>query len=168
MPTLDLIPGTEVEARGLRWQVVRIEEQASSCVCRLRGVGGVAAGEEIDVLLGLEDVHPIRHEVDPARAGRLREWLLYHQAFLLEQALGPHAILAAQPGRLEIQPYQLVPVIRALSMSRVRMLLADGVGLGKTIQAGLVITELMARRLAQRILIVSPAGPLLEQLTPSP
>ena len=48
-------------------------------------------------------------------------------------------------------------------MSRVRLLLADGVGLGKTIQAGLVLTELIARRLAHRILIVSPAGPLLEQ-----
>jgi ERCC4-related helicase len=48
-------------------------------------------------------------------------------------------------------------------MSRARLLLADGVGLGKTVQAGLVITELMARRLAHRVLIVSPAGPLLEQ-----
>lgn len=163
MSLVNLIPGTEVEARGLRWQVVRVDEQTGSPVCRLRGIGGISAGEEIDVLLGLEQVNAIRRDVDPERAGRLREWLLYHQAFLLEQALGPHAILAAQPGRLEIQSYQLVPVIRALAMSRVRMLLADGVGLGKTIQAGLVITELMARRLAQRILIVSPAGPLLEQ-----
>ncbi len=48
-------------------------------------------------------------------------------------------------------------------MSRDRLLLADGVGLGKTIQAGLVITELVARRLAHRILIVSPAGPLMHQ-----
>jgi superfamily II DNA or RNA helicase len=54
-------------------------------------------------------------------------------------------------------------VLRAIRSSRVRLLLADGVGLGKTIQAGLIITELMARRLAHRILIVSPAGPLLDQ-----
>lgn len=163
MTSSDLIPGIEVEARGLRWQVVGVEEQAGSRVCRLRGLGGVSAGEELELLLGLEQVAAIRHAVDPVKAGRLREWLLYHQAFLLEQALGPKALLAAQPGRLEIQSYQLVPVVRALSMSRVRLLLADGVGLGKTIQAGLVVTELMARRLAQRILIVSPAGPLLEQ-----
>ena len=42
-------------------------------------------------------------------------------------------------------------------------MLADSVGLGKTVQAGLVITELVARRLAHRVLIVSPSGPLLEQ-----
>jgi SNF2 family DNA or RNA helicase len=83
--------------------------------------------------------------------------------FLLKQALGPHALLAVQPGRLRIEPYQLVPVVRALPMSRVRLLLGDGAGLGKTIQAGLVITELMARCVAHRILVVSPAGPLPEQ-----
>jgi SNF2 family DNA or RNA helicase len=83
--------------------------------------------------------------------------------FLLKQALGPHALLAVQLGRLRIEPYQLVPVVQALPMSRVRLLLGDGAGLGKTIQAGLVITELMARRVAHRILVVSPAGPLPEQ-----
>lgn len=57
----------------------------------------------------------------------------------------------------------LSPVMRALEMSRPRLLLADGVGLGKTVEAGLVITELIARRRAHRILIVSPAGPLLSQ-----
>lgn len=89
--------------------------------------------------------------------------MVYHQAFILEQALGPDALLAVQPGRLRMEPYQLVPVLRAIQMSRVRLLLADGVGLGKTIQAGLVLTELIARRLAHRILIVTPAGPLLKQ-----
>ena len=48
-------------------------------------------------------------------------------------------------------------------MSRPRLYLADGVGLGKMIQAGLVLTELMTRKLAHRTLIVSPTGPLLSQ-----
>lgn len=159
----DLLPGTEVQARGLRWQLVSCDQQHGRALYRLRGLGGTVAGQEIELLDGLDEIQPIRHDVDPQKAGRLREWLLYHEAFVLEQALGPHALLAVQPGRLEIQPYQLVPVIRALSMSRVRLLLADGVGLGKTVQAGLVMTELMARRLVQRVLVISPAGPLLEQ-----
>jgi superfamily II DNA or RNA helicase len=108
-------------------------------------------------------MEPVIHDLRPDRAAPLTNWLVYHQAFLLEQALGPDALLAVQPGRLRIEPYQLVPVLRAIRMSRVRLFLCDGVGLGKTVQAGLVLTELIARRLAHRILIVSPAGPLLEQ-----
>jgi hypothetical protein len=77
-----------------------------------------------------------RSRASCARAGN---WLVYHQAFLLEEALGPDALLAAQPG-------QLVPVRRAIRMSRVRLLLADGVGTRQDDPAGLVLTELMARR----------------------
>ncbi|GAA6614342.1 SNF2-related protein [Scytonema sp. NUACC26] len=102
-------------------------------------------------------------DLRPDKAAPLPNWLVYHQAFLLEQALLSDALLAVQPGRLRVEAYQLVPVLRAIRMSRVRLLLADGVGLGKTIQAGLIITELMARRVVHRVLIVCPAGPLLEQ-----
>ena len=130
---------------------------------RLRGREGASTGRELDLLHPFEQIEPVIHDLRPDRAAPLRNWLVYHQAFLLEQALGPDALLAAQPGRLRMEPYQLVPVLRAIRMSRVRLLLADGVGLGKTIQAGLVLTELMARRLAHRILIVTPAGPLLDQ-----
>src|ERR687892_707803 len=161
--SLSLLPGTEVVARGLRWEVVNAESLGTQTLYRLRGRDGAVSGKELDLLHPFESIEPIIHDLRPDRAAPLRNWLVYHQAFLLEQALGPHALLAVQPGRLRIEPYQLVPVLRALHMSRVRLLLADGVGLGKTIQAGLVITELMARRVAHRILVVSPAGPLLEQ-----
>jgi ERCC4-related helicase len=130
---------------------------------RLRGTEHAVLGQELDILVPFESVEAVRHDFQTDRAAPLDNWLVYHQAFLLEQALGPAALLAVQPGRLRIEPYQLVGVLRAIRMSRARLLLADGVGLGKTVQAGLVITELIARRLAHRVLIVSPAGPLLEQ-----
>ena len=161
--TMELLPGTEVHARGLRWEVVSSESLGPQTLFRLRGLENAVLGQELDILYPFEDVDPVMHELRPDRAAPLTNWLVYHQAFLLEQALGPEALLAVQPGRLKIEPYQFVPVLRAIRMSRVRLFLADGVGLGKTVQAGLVITELIARRLAHRILIVSPAGPLLEQ-----
>jgi superfamily II DNA or RNA helicase len=158
-----LLPGTEVQARGLRWEVVDAQALGPQVLYRLRGREGASTGRELDLLHPFEQIEPVIHDLRPDRAAPLRNWLVYHQAFLLEQALGPDALLVAQPGRLRIEPYQLVPVLRAIRMSRVRLLLADGVGLGKTIQAGLVLTELIARRLAHRILIVTPAGPLLDQ-----
>lgn len=158
-----LLPGTEVRARGLRWEVVLSQPLGGETLYRLRGLDGPLRGRELDLLSPFEPIVPVVQGFQPERAGPLPNWLVYHEAFLLEQALGPHALLAVQPGRLKIEPYQLVPVLRAIRMSRVRLLLADGVGLGKTIQAGLVLTELMARRIAHRVLIVSPAGPLLQQ-----
>ncbi len=54
--------------------------------------------------------------------------------------------------------YQLDPVVRALQMPRANLLLADDVGLGKTIEAGLVIQELLVRHRARSVLVVCPAG----------
>lgn len=158
-----LLPGTEVLARGLRWEVVSAQPAGDQELYRLRCLDGALRGEEFDLLVPFEPLEPLTQELDPARAATLQHWRLYHQAFLLEQALGPNALLAAQPGRLRIAPYQLVPLMRVLRMSRPRLLIADGVGLGKTVEAGLILAELIARRRAHRILIVSPAGPLLQQ-----
>lgn len=59
---------------------------------------------------------------------------------------------------IEIEDYQLEPVVRALSMPRTNLLIADDVGLGKTIEAGLVMQELQLRHRARTMLIVCPAG----------
>jgi ERCC4-related helicase len=158
----ELLPGTQVKARGLRWEVVFSQPAGEHRLYRLRSLERGLGIDELDVL-SFEKIEPLATDLDPRRAARLVEWRVYHDAFLLEQALGPNVLLAAQPGRLRIAAYQIVPVLRALQMPRPRLLLADDVGLGKTIEAGLLLAELIARRRAHRILIVAPAGPLLMQ-----
>jgi superfamily II DNA or RNA helicase len=59
---------------------------------------------------------------------------------------------------ITIEDYQLDPVVRALRMPRVNLLIADDVGLGKTIEAGLVVQELLLRHRARTILIICPAS----------
>lgn len=59
---------------------------------------------------------------------------------------------------IQIEDYQLDPVVRALSMPRTNLLIADDVGLGKTVEAGLVMQELMLRHRARSMLIACPAG----------
>jgi superfamily II DNA or RNA helicase len=63
---------------------------------------------------------------------------------------------------IQIEDYQLDPVVRALSMPRTNLLIADDVGLGKTIEAGLVMQELLLRYRARTMLIVCPAGLTLQ------
>ena len=59
---------------------------------------------------------------------------------------------------VELEEYQLEPVARALMMPRVNLLIADDVGLGKTIEAGLVMQELIAQQRIRRVLVVCPAS----------
>ena len=126
---------------------------------RLACCGGDLAGLEWDVLYPAETISVLHSDPRPEEAGPLDAWRRYHIARLLERIPGA----PVPPGRVAIEAYQRVPLLRALDMVRPRLLLADGVGLGKTIQAGLIAAELLVRRRAHRILIVCPPGPLLRQ-----
>jgi superfamily II DNA or RNA helicase len=68
------------------------------------------------------------------------------------------SLRAAGRANLALLPYQLEPALAMTHGASCRFLLADEVGLGKTIQAGLLIAELLARERDARILIVTPAG----------
>lgn len=59
---------------------------------------------------------------------------------------------------VQIEDYQIYPVLKALAMPSVRMLLADDVGVGKTIEAGLISSELISQRRIRRIMIICPAS----------
>lgn len=59
---------------------------------------------------------------------------------------------------IDIEDYQLEPVVRAITMPRANLLIADDVGLGKTVEAGLVMQELIARNRARKIMIVCPSS----------
>ncbi|MBS3973936.1 MAG: DISARM system SNF2-like helicase DrmD [Actinobacteria bacterium] len=61
-------------------------------------------------------------------------------------------------GAVEVDDYQLVPLLKALRMPRVNLLIADDVGIGKTVEAGLILSELLVRRRVQRVLILTPAS----------
>src|SRR5688572_27880832 len=91
-----LLPGTTVRARGLTWEVVHVEPAGGELRYRLRCTGSDLRGYEVDVLSPFEQVEPLVTGLNPKKAGRLKEWLLFHEAFLLEQALGPSALLAVQ------------------------------------------------------------------------
>jgi len=76
----------------------------------------------------------------------------------VQEALATEVLLAPVRSSVTPLPHQLYALERALENGRVRHLFADEVGLGKTIEAGLVIRELKLRGLARRILVVAPKG----------
>src|SRR4051794_2541961 len=84
-PSEHFLPGTQVHLRGLAWEVVEATPMGDQTLLRLRGTGGAFAGSEIDVLSPFEEVRPVALSIDPTRPTQLPNWLVYHQAFLLEQ-----------------------------------------------------------------------------------
>ena len=80
----------------------------------------------------------------------------------IADALERDALVAPLEASVIPLPHQLYALQRAMGGDRVRYLLADEVGLGKTIEAGLILRELKIRGLARRILVVTPAGLVLQ------
>ncbi len=90
--------------------------------------------------------------------GLPREWRNFHDAWELSARQPPDALASLLRGRVVVDEYQLVPVSQALARPLPRLLLADDVGLGKTIEAGLIMLELIQREQAGRILVIVPSG----------
>ena len=70
----------------------------------------------------------------------------------------PGSLTAAHTAAIDLLAYQLEPALAIVRGCGTRLLLADEVGLGKTIQAGLIASELIARGSAERVLVLAPAG----------
>ncbi len=61
-------------------------------------------------------------------------------------------------GAIQVDNFQLVPLMHALAMPRISLLIGDDVGIGKTIEAGLILTELLIRRRIRRAMVICPAS----------
>ncbi len=166
--TTEFQAGATVRARGGRFLILSADTIAQGsgdpiCRLRLRALDEPFRNEEICVLHPIEDVEPDEiPELDLAQPGRLARFQLLMDAVRLSLAPGDDRLVSSTRSRIEFEPYQQVPALRALELPRPRLLIADDVGLGKTIEAGLILRELNARRRAARILIVCPAS-IIEQ-----
>lgn len=130
---------------------------------RLSSVEDDALGEELEVIWELEPgaICMERSSLPSVTAfdlpGKLDAFLDAVRWGAISQA-DDKAIQSPFRSGIEIEEYQLDPVVRALQMPRVNLLIADDVGLGKTIETGLVAQELLLRHRARTVLIVCPSS----------
>jgi superfamily II DNA or RNA helicase len=76
---------------------------------------------------------------------------------------GLSTLYSLNAARVDFIPYQFRPVLRFIRSDRPRLLIADGVGVGKTIEAGLILRELQARRDVRSILVICPRPLVIER-----
>ena len=119
-------------------------------------------GDYDDKRVVLRDVDQIKAaELDKISKDQIGDFhaqrMLLH-AYRFDLMHGSAPFLSLQRSAVIPYNYQLVPLVLALEKPEARMLIADDVGLGKTIEAGLIISELVQRGKIKRILILTPAN----------
>ena len=150
-----------VRVRGREWVLEACDIEG--CV-KLRPLGG--ADGDVQILMpSIEDTElesatfPLPDSTKPGN---------YSSALLLRNALRLKLTNAAGPfrslGHVAVEPrsYQLVPLLMALKQNPVRLLIADDVGIGKTIEAGLIVKELLERGEVTKFIVLCPPH-LVEQ-----
>ncbi|CZH02456.1 DISARM system SNF2-like helicase DrmD [Legionella pneumophila serogroup 1] len=161
-------PGQLVEVRRRQWVVSDVQGQSfefngEQHLVTLSSLDEDALGEEIQVIWQIEPGAKVLENAGmPQVTGVDSEDKA--EAFLDAVRWGAVTnvdkwfLQAPFRSGINIEDYQLDPVVRAIDMTRVNLLIADDVGLGKTIEAGLVIQELLIRHRARSVFVVCPAS----------
>ncbi len=162
MTEVVLSPGMRVECRGAEWRVRQVKDvshgdsnlKAVHCV----GTDSLVRGHEAIFLSALDEIKP----VDPKTTKLIVDTSSGFQKakLYLEASLRQKPVTGTKPdlhdmGVFEPFQFQKEAVAKALEQPRVRLLLADDVGLGKTVQVGMILSELARRGRAARILVLA-------------
>ncbi len=136
-------PGSLVQARGREWVVL---PGSSPEILSLRPLGGATEITRVYVPLEKDALQPASFPPpDPQRVGSRSAGLLLRDAITLKLRAGAGPFRSFGHVAVEPRPYQLVPLLMALRLEAIRLLIADDVGIGKTIEAALIAREMLDR-----------------------
>lgn len=165
-------PGQLVRVRSRSWlveEVVPPARPSEQTLVRLSCLDDDAQGDELAVLW--------EREVDAAVSGasgwttvgksgfdptKLFSAYLHTLRWNGVTAADPRLMQAPFRAGIQVKAYQLEPLRKALRMPRVGLFIADDVGLGKTIEAGLIVRELLMRQRVKKIVVSCPASVVLQ------
>lgn len=162
-------PGTQVRIRDEQWLVKSVAESRDGLLVEVSGVSPFVRGTDAAFYSGLDQIEgldPRKTRLVPDDTSKHAKARLYLEAVIRKTALPQteHGIALADSFLMDRQEHQLRPAELALSMRnpQPRLLIADVVGLGKTLEIGITLAELIRRGRGERILVVTPAH-VLEQ-----
>lgn len=168
--SVDVAPGAVVRVRDEDWLVTQVSSSSDGTLVTVQGLSELVRDTTAQFSAGIDRIEPVdprRTQVVADTSIRHRLSRLWLEATLRKTALPAASTQLAVVGDVLADPleYQLSAVRQALRPDnlRPRILLADAVGLGKTLEIGMILAELVRRGRGDRILIVTPRH-VLEQM----
>lgn len=157
---LPYAPGARVVIRDEEWLVRRVDPSSDGGhLLSCDGVSELVRGRAAQFLTELEDeiivLDPAKTELVADTSSHFNSTFLYLEAQLRRSTPNDEQIHLGHRAVMNLVPYQLDPALQALKQPRQRILIADAVGLGKTLEAGILTTELIQRGRGQRILVIT-------------
>jgi superfamily II DNA or RNA helicase len=155
-----IAPGARIQCRDAEWLVRNVKQTREGE--RLLEVVGVSPYLKEQEALFLEALEPDLKVLQPEDtelvgdgSDNYRDSLLFLEAHLRRTVpTGPELVIGHRAA-MDVMDYQLVPAAKALAMPRQRLLIADAVGLGKTLECGILCSELIRRGRGRRLLVVT-------------
>ncbi len=160
-------PGARILCRDAEWLITRVDafDDADAFAIHCVGADDLVRGHQSVFLSKLDDIEP----VDPAKTRLIKDESNGYKLskLFLEAQLRQVPATGIEPdldgmGVFRRMDFQEETVRRALGQLRPRLLLADAVGLGKTIQVGMILAELLRRGRANRILVLAKKSMLTQ------
>lgn len=152
-------PGERVEIRDAEWRIKRVDFSSDGGhVLTCEGLSELVRGKEGLFLTELDTIRvldPAKTELVDDLTGNFDASLLYIDSMLRKTAPSDGRLHLGHRAALDQLPFQLEPALQALRQPRQRILIADSVGLGKTLEAGILTAELIARGRGKRILVLA-------------
>ena len=157
--------GARIRLRDRPWAVRRVTTAGDDRrLFELEALDGDVPGA-LTAVVPPEQALPLPNEavqLDIKGLDSFAAWSRAHRVLGATLVRETGLLSGARFGRVALEAYQLAPTLRLLAKPRPSLLIADDVGLGKTVEAGLALLELMARGRASRVLLVTPPG-LMDQ-----
>jgi SNF2 family DNA or RNA helicase len=162
--------GDAVRVRTRCFLVEGVEPSSSGCFVRLACLDDDAQGQQLDAVWELELDREVLNDTDQWKkigdkgfdSPKLFKSYIQTLRWQCVTATNPNLFQAPFRAGIRVDPYQLEPLRKALRLPRVNIFIADDVGLGKTIEAGLIASELLLRRRIKEIVVACPPAMLYQ------
>ncbi len=163
-----LAPGARIIVRDSEWLIRKTLKASagSRVVIEVVGVSDFIKHESAQFIADLEDdlvvLDPKETKLVTDDSSGYLKSLLFIEANLKQTAPTDANLYIGHKAAMDIMSFQLEPSLKALGMPRQRILIADAVGLGKTLEAGILVSELIRRGKGRRILVVTTKSMLTQ------